>query len=59
MKKLLLILLLLPTLLLAQKREKVFFQNTIFKGEYSEVLEQPLWIEYKVLCPNGISSCDL
>ena len=53
MKKLLLILLLLPKLLLAQKREKVFFQNTIFKGEYSEVLEQPLWIEYKVLCPNG------
>lgn len=56
MKKLLLLLFLLPTLLLAQKREKVFFQNTIFKGEYSEVLEQPLWVEYKVLCPNGTAS---
>lgn len=56
MKKLLLLLFLLPTLLLAQKREKVFFQNTIFKGEYSEVLEQPLWVEYKVLCPNGEAS---
>jgi endonuclease G len=56
MKKLLILLFLLPTFLFAQKREKVFFQNSIFKGEYSEVLEQPLWVEYVVKCPNGTAS---
>jgi endonuclease G len=56
MKKLLILLFLLPTLLLAQKREKVFFQNSIYKGEYSEVLEQPLWVEYIVKCPTGTAS---
>lgn len=53
MKKLLLILFLLPTFIFAQKRDSVYFQSPIFKGMYSEVLEQPLWIEYTVLCPNG------
>jgi endonuclease G len=56
MKKLLILLFLLPTFLFAQKREKVFFQNSIFKGEYSEVLEQPLWVEYVVKCPTGTAS---
>lgn len=56
MKKLLIILFLLPTFLFSQKRDKVQFQNYIFKGEYSEVLEQPLWIEYVVKCPEGTAS---
>lgn len=56
MKKVLLFLFLLPVLVFGQNREKVFFQNDLFKGEYSEVLEQPLWIEYKVLCPDGSAS---
>lgn len=34
----------------AQSRDVVYFQNNIFKGEYSETLEQPLWVEYDVLC---------
>ena len=56
MKKLLLFLFLLPVLVFGQNREKVLFQNSLFKGEYSEVLEQPLWLEYKVLCPTGGAS---
>ena len=36
-----------------QLRESVIVQTDIFKVEYSETLEQPLWVEYKVLCPNG------
>jgi endonuclease G len=55
MKKLLIILFLLPTFLFSQTklRDSVFFQNQIFKGMYSEVLEEPLWVEYIVKCPNG------
>lgn len=56
MKKLLLFLFLVPVLVFGQNRKKVFFQNSLFKGEYSEVLEQPLWLEYKVLCPTGSAS---
>lgn len=58
MKKLLLILFLLPTLIFAQKRDSVYFQSPIFKGMYSEVFEQPLWIEYTVLCPDGKAKRD-
>ena len=55
MKKLLFVLCLLPTFLFSQTKLKdsVFFQNPIFKGMYSEVLEEPLWVEYVVKCPNG------
>jgi len=50
MKKLLLLLLtLLPLNLFAQK----VIETDIFTVEYSEELEQPLWVEYTVLCPNG------
>lgn len=28
-------------------------ETDIFKVNYSEDLEQPLWVEYQVLCPNG------
>lgn len=32
-------------------RESVIIETDIFKVNYSEVLEQPLWVEYTVLCP--------
>lgn len=44
-----LILTLLPLNLFAQK----VIETDIFTVEYSEELEQPLWVEYTVLCPNG------
>lgn len=31
-------------------------ETDIFTVEYSEELEQPLWVEYSVLCPNGDAS---
>lgn len=34
----------------AQIKDIVFFQNDIFKGEYSQILKQPLWVEYDVQC---------
>jgi len=38
------------------KRESVIVQTEIFKVEYNEVLEQPMWVEYTVQCPNGDAS---
>lgn len=32
-------------------RESVIVETEIFKVNYSEVLEQPLWVEYTVQCP--------
>lgn len=32
-------------------REEVIVENSIFKIGYSEVLENPLWVEYTVQCP--------
>lgn len=50
MKKLAVLLLtLLPLTTYAQK----VIETDIFTVEYSEELEQPLWVEYTVLCPNG------
>src|SRR5210317_942363 len=37
----------------AQLRESVIIETDIFKVEYNEVLEQPMWVEYTVQCPNG------
>ena len=59
MKKLLLIILLgiIPFSIIAQKlRDNVHVKSDIFEIMYSEVLEQPLWVKYKVLCPNGKTS---
>ena len=56
MRKILLFLLLFPVFLYGQNREEVYFENSIFKGVYSEVLEQPLWVEYTVQCPDGSAS---
>jgi endonuclease G len=38
------------------QRAQVAFKNELFTGIYSEVYQQPLWITYKVLCPNGNAS---
>lgn len=32
-------------------RESVIVETDIFRVNYSEVLQQPLWVEYQVLCP--------
>lgn len=52
----LLALLLFPTCLFAQLRDSVYVKTDIFECVYSEVLEQPKWIKYTVLCPNGTAS---
>jgi DNA/RNA endonuclease G (NUC1) len=56
MRKIFFLLLLVPVLLFGQTRERVPFETPIFKGEYSEVYEQPLWVEYTIKCPNGTAS---
>lgn len=52
----LILLLLLPVSLLAQLRDSVYFNNTHFTINYSETLEGPKSIRYKVLCPTGTAS---
>lgn len=53
MKNLFLSLLLLPFLSFAQLREKVTIEGDNFKIEYSEVLEQPLFVSYTIPCVYG------
>lgn len=53
MKNLLLLLLLAPMSLFAQLRDSVYVKTDIYECVYSEVLEQPKWIKYTVLCPDG------
>lgn len=59
MKKLLLFLLITLTAVTGWSqtlRDSVVVQNDYFKILYSEVLEQPRAVEYKVLCPTGTAS---
>lgn len=56
MKKFFIFLLFVPAVLFAQKRDSVNFKNRIFEGVYSEVLEQPLVVRYKIQCPDGTAS---
>lgn len=58
MKKLFLIIIsAYATLGYGQLRERVEFQiGDLYKGVYSEVLEQPLEVTYTVLCPDGTAS---
>jgi endonuclease G len=59
MKKILIFILfsIIPLSLFSQKlREKVHIKSDIFEVIYSEVLEQPLYVKYRVLCPNGSAS---
>lgn len=51
--RLLILFLFLSLNLVAQKRDSVFVRTTIFDVMYSEKLEQPLWLNYSVKCPNG------
>lgn len=55
MKKILSFLLLIPTLVFAQRAD-VLVKTEIFTVHYSEIYQQPLNIEYTVLCPNGTAS---
>jgi len=56
MKKLILVLLFVPLFSFAQKRDSVYVQNKVFTLVYSEVLEQPKWVKYKVTCAeNNVS----
>ena len=55
MKKFLSFLLLVPTLVFAQRAD-VLVKTDIFTVHYSEVYQQPLNINYTVLCPTGTAS---
>ena len=52
MKKILLLLFLLPLVAFAQ-RDSVYIKTDIFTSVYSEILQQPKWVKYTVLCPTG------
>ena len=54
MKKLI-FLFFLPLSLLAQ-RDSVYLKTDIFTAVYSEVLQQPKWVNYTVQCSNGKAS---
>jgi endonuclease G len=58
MKKnlLLIILLVLKLSLSAQLRDSVYIKTDIYECVYSEVLEQPKFVRYTVLCPDGKAS---
>lgn len=52
----LILLLLLPLFLFSQKSKKIKFEKEWYWGYYSEVFEQPLFIEYTIHhCDHGIS----
>ena len=56
MKKILLLLLVLPTIVIAQTRDSVYVKNEIFEIVYSEILQQPKKVTYEVQCPDGSAS---
>jgi DNA/RNA endonuclease G (NUC1) len=61
MKKILIFILfsIIPLSIISQKlRARVLIKSDIFEMIYSEVLEQPLYVKYRVLCPNGSTSRD-
>lgn len=56
-KVILVLLLIFTTSGFSQNRERVEFNvDGLYKGVYSEVLQQPLWVAYTVKCPNGQAS---
>jgi endonuclease G len=55
MRKFLLLPLILPLLSLAP-RTSVLIKTDIYTVDYSEAYQQPLSVEYTVLCPNGTAS---
>ena len=56
MKKYFLTLFLFPVVLFAQLRDSVYYTTPYFVINYSEVLEGPLSVHYKVACPTGNTS---
>lgn len=56
MKKILLTLFLLPTIVFCQIRDLVTVKTSIYEIVYSEVKESPILIKYKVQCPTGTAS---
>ena len=48
MKQLVLISFLLPLFVFSQKRDSIRVKNDVFEVIYSEIFEQPLWVEYTV-----------
>ena len=56
MRKLFFLLFLIPVVLFGQLRKEVIVNAGIYQVKYSEVLEQPLEVKYKVLCPSGNAS---
>jgi endonuclease G len=40
----------------AQLKDSLWWTNPYFKIAYSEVLEQPRWVQYRVACPDGVAS---
>lgn len=40
----------------SQKRDSVYVKSEIFEIMYSEKLEGPLWVKYKIDCPTGNES---
>jgi endonuclease G len=55
-QKLISLLLLFPLLSFGQLKDSVYVKTDIFEVMYSETLEQPLWVKYQVLCPDGTAS---
>ena len=54
MKKFLIsLILLIPLFVFGQLRDSVLVKSPIFKVMYSETLQQPKWIEYRVACGEG------
>lgn len=53
MKKLVLSLFLIISSVVVNGQDLKIIKTDIFTVGYSEALEQPVWVEYKVLCPNG------
>ena len=45
-----------PIISFAQLRDSVHIKTDIYEIVYSEVLQQPKWVKYVVLCPNGTAS---
>ena len=56
MKKIALVLLLLITSIVSYSQPNIGIETDIFSVRYSSKLEQPLFISYTVLCPNGKES---
>jgi endonuclease G len=55
-RKYFLIIFLLPVVLFAQLRDSVYYTTPYFIINYSEVLEGPRSVSYKVACPTGTAS---